>query len=779
MISSPTKPRLKTRYKAPGKLQKPIEFTKRVYVPSIGRVETLSQREAAEALLEIKLELEKRACERRYVDFVKSAWEILEPGNPLIWNWHLDVLCEEIENQIHRIGKKIKKEYDIIVNVPPRTLKSMIFTRMPAPWAWIHYPEMRFMRGSYAEDLAIEHAVETRDIIISDWYQDHWSDKYVLKADQNNKSHFRTNKNGACFTTSTTGKATGRGANVLTLDDPLSPIQSDSEVEREKAIRYLKRTLINRLNDPEVDMIIIIMQRLHEDDPTGYMLKNQPEKIKHFCFPAEDSDNVSPPEYRSKYVNGLLFPKRLSKEYLDTLKGDAFYYAGQYMQRPSPEEGGLFKRQNWKYWKPAGLELPPVTVTIGNEVYTCDVVDLPITMDEWICSWDLAFKDLKSSDNVAGSVWAKRGADKYLIDERVGKMNYTKTCDAIRKLKALYPQTTSILIEDKANGPAVISDLKKELSGIIAVEPRGTKYSRAMPMARQQAAGNIYLPHPAIAKWVDKYIDEFAQFPNGSHDDRVDSGSQAIDYLSDTQRVFPTYKGKTGKFKVGLENISYKSSIICSIWADKKLTTSVLLSLWNAQLGKLFVFGEYTGVNSKPEYVMMNIMALIKMASGTTIKKEDLQKINYVGNDLMFGKGGSHNLAGSYLTSAFGISILPNDLYDEYGAIHSVNSMLPMGKLSIHSRCEETKTQISNWKVEGKEPEPGYGLCRSLCNTVSMIYESGTMTQREFKLQPYSIAKTALYDEMMMAHDNGQISDFVVGKRNLPSRYAKKGSWLV
>lgn len=737
------------------------------------------ERELLERELELELELEKRECEEKYSSFVKSAWDILEPDNPLIWNWHLDYLCDEVEKQIHRIGNKEPKEYDLVVNVPPRSLKSMIFTRMVAPWAWIYYPWMRFMRGSYAEDLALEHAVESRDIIRSDWYQDNWGHKYHLKSDQDNKSHFRTTLNGACFTTSTTGKATGRGANWVGLDDPLSPIQADSDVEREKALRFYKRTIKSRLNNKKVDMIVVIMQRLHERDLTGYILTHEADKFKHICLPAEDAPWVSPPELRKKYVNGLLFPELFPHDILDPIKTDAYLYASQYMQRPSPEEGGEFKRQYWKFWKPAGLDLPAVNITVGLDVYTCEVVDLPMVMDDSVCSWDCAFKDKKTSDFVAGTVWARNGVRKFLLDRRKGKMSYTKTCENIRELKAVYPRTTAVIVEEKANGSAVVEDIKKDVPGVIPENPTESKYARALPMSKQQKAGNLYLPHPAIAPWVEDFIDEFAGFPNAAHDDQVDSSSQAIKYLDNIHKIFPAYKGVTKKFRIGLENISEKSFIICSLWADKKLQTSVLCALWNAKTGQLSIFGEYVGVNTKPEAVILNIINIIKTASGTTFNKEDLQRINWLGNDLMFGQGGLHNLAGAYLTSLFQISILPNELYDEYGAIQSINSMLAMGKIIPHSRTEETKHQMSNWKIEGKEPEHGYGLCRALCNMVSMLFESGTMSQREYKLREYSRYKTVLYNEMKAAHDTGQIGDFVTGKsRKIQSRYGKGGQYV-
>lgn len=733
------------------------------------------QRKVQEEILFLESELERRRCEEKFSAFVKSAWDVLEPDNPLIWNWHLDYLCDEMEKQIHRIGQKIERdEYDVlIVNIPPRSLKSMIFTRMLAAWAWIHYSWMRFMRGSYAEELALEHAVETRDIIRSDWYQDNWGHVYQLKGDQDNKHHFRTNFNGACFTTSTTGKATGRGANVVSLDDPISPLQSESDTERAKSIRFYKRTIKSRLNNKKVDLIVIVMQRLHEEDLTGWILEHEALRIKHICLPAEDAPWVSPPELREKYVEvvpgrpKLLFPAQFGFEVLDPIKEDAYLYAGQYQQRPSPEEGGLFKRQNWRFWKPAGMDLPSVTVNIGLEIHTCIVEDLPTDFDDSLCSWDCSFKDLKSSDYVSGTVWARRGPKKYLIDRRKGKMNYSKTCKEIKLFKAQYPRTTAVLIEDKANGPAVIADVKKTISGVIAINPgSNSKLSRAMPMSRQQEAGDIYLPHPAIAPWVDDYINEFTSFPNGSHDDDVDSSDQAINYFGDAVRVWPEYSGKTLPFKINFKEISPRSLIITSIWIEKNLKTSVLYMFWNSKQGKLWVFDEYVSDNAKPDPVILKTIQVMSNVSGEKFRIEDLKRINFIGNSTMFGNAGIHNIAGTYLTSAAKLPIQENQFYDEQGAATIGSKMFSFNQVGVHNRAQLFKQQAGSWKIAGNEPEEGYGLCRAFCNTVSMLYESGTMKRREVKLREYSPAKTSLERRIQRAHDDGSIANLITGKSN-------------
>jgi predicted phage terminase large subunit-like protein len=155
-------------------------------------------------------------------------------------------------------------------------------------------------------------------------------------------------------------------------------------------------------------------------------------------------------------------------------------------------------------------------------------VELPVRVDEQIQSWDCAFKDLASSDYVVGQVWARRAADRFLLDQTRARMDCPATVKAVRELSAKWPQTHAKLIEDKANGPAVIQMLRHELSGVIPVNPEGGKMARASAVSPQIESGNIYLPHPQTAPWVNGFIEECAAFPNGAHDDQLDAASQAL-----------------------------------------------------------------------------------------------------------------------------------------------------------------------------------------------------------------------------------------------------------
>lgn len=716
--------------------------------------------------LKLRLEREKRDCENSYAAFVKSAWHILEPDTELVWNWHLEYLCNEVQRELERIAARKPREHHLIVNVPPRSLKTYILTRMPAAWAWIKWPYMRFMRGSYSEDLALEHAVETRDIIQSEWYQSNWGDRVRIKPDQNNKSLFKTNKNGHCVVTSTGSKATGRGADIISLDDLLSAEQAESEVERLKAIRWYRRTIKSRLNDKKVGAIWIIMQRLHEDDPVGWILRNEHHLYKHICLPSEDCEWVNPPELRKNYVNGLLFPAKFSKDFCDAERAaDSYAYAGQYMQRPSPEEGGIFKRQNWKFWVPSGMMLPEVRVRVGMDIFVCENVPLPPSFDDSICSWDMTFKDKKTSDYVSGHVIAVKGTKKYFLDEMRGKWDFSKSVAAVIKQKQKYPMTSAILIEDKANGPAIIREISGLVPGIIPISSTESKFARAMPMSRQQQAGDIILPHPSLASWVEPFIDEYASFPNGANDDRVDSGDQGVNYLSGTVRVWPVYRPALKSIRIDWRDLSQQTALMISQHVDSNLQSSIIMALWNARDLRLAIFDELVINTAVPELIYPVLLQKITRDSAGVITS--INKFEWYGNDLMFNSkssGTRSTLMKDGIQTAYnkaGLNVLPNRNYDELGAIQMVSKMMIKNSIIFDMRCQESSRQANAWPIEGSEPAQGYGCARALCNLVSILWESGKAEKMDRKFGDYSPLKEMHRKAIHEADMQGRLAEFI------------------
>jgi predicted phage terminase large subunit-like protein len=371
------------------------------------------------------------------------------------------------------------------------------------------------MFASYAASLSIRDSVKCRRLIQSPWYQRNWSDRFQLTGDQNAKERYENDRTGYRLATSVGGAATGEGGDRIVCDDPHNVREAESETIRQSAVDWFWESMSTRLNDPKTGARVVVMQRVHEQDLSGSILERG--GWEHLCLPAEYEG--------SKHVTGigwsdprdvlgdLLWPNRFGRDELSELKRSLGSYAsaGQLQQRPSPAEGGLFKRDWWKFYRKA-----------------------PHKFDEVIQSWDCTFKDLKESDYVVGGVVGRIGADKYVLDLVRARMGITATMQAIRTLTAKWPNATAKLVEDKANGTAVIELLKKEIPGLIAREPEGGKIVRANAISPEVEAGNVYLPDPTVikgAEWVHDFIEETAAFPNGANDDQVDMISQALVYM--------------------------------------------------------------------------------------------------------------------------------------------------------------------------------------------------------------------------------------------------------
>jgi predicted phage terminase large subunit-like protein len=280
------------------------------------------------------------------------------------------------------------------------------------------------------------------------------------------------------------------------------------------------------------------MQRLHEADLAGdliekggYELLRLPEEFEPETCCETVIGWVDP---RTEY-HQLLWPEHRTRIHVERLKVTlgSYRYAGQYQQNPRPAGGNLFKNWWWRYWQPAGANLPAVTVrNAEGEELKIYPVDLPDSFDEVLQSWDMTFKDTKSSDMVAGGCWASKGAGRFLLDQRCERMNFPKTIEAVRAMTSKWPESHRKLVEDKANGSAVIATLQHEIPGLIPVNPEGGKIARAHAVSAVVEAGNVFLPHPMIAPWVDGYLAELSIFPNGRHDDQVDQTTQSLNRLS-------------------------------------------------------------------------------------------------------------------------------------------------------------------------------------------------------------------------------------------------------
>jgi len=456
--------------------------------------------------------------------FVHAAWPILEPVTPLLWNWHLDLICEHLTVVKE---KRLKDVFGsdcegIIFNVPPRTMKSLLITVMFPAWLWTSDPARRWMFASYAEKLSTQHSVYRRNVMQHPWYQEHWGHIVKFSKDQNQKTQYENTARGSMLATAMGALATGFGGDILVFDDPLNPEQALSEAERTAINIKFDSTFRSRLNNPETGSKIIVMQRLHEHDLTGHVLSKEAGRWIHVKLPAiaDAHEHWKYPvsgQTQDRRPGDLLWPGRLPESHLAGLKTGlgSWAFAGQYQQNPAPMEGGIIKR-NW--------------IRFYNV--------LPERFEFVIQSWDCTFKgdSAKGTDTdfVAGQVWGKLDGQYYMLPYRVhDRLDFGPTKAAIKAAHSKFPKAHAILIEDKANGPAIISELRREIPGIIGIEPEGGKLARAQSTAPLWEAGSILLPDPQVfdVGWMDQYIHNICTFPKAAHDDDMDATSQALIYI--------------------------------------------------------------------------------------------------------------------------------------------------------------------------------------------------------------------------------------------------------
>lgn len=673
-----------------------------------------------------QLEAEKRLCEQSYYTFFENAWEnVLEPSTPLKTNWHIEYLCWRMQKEMERIGRKEKKKKDIIINIPPRSLKSSCITMYLQSWVWgpANMPWAKFLTASYDDSLSAEHAVKTRRLIKSNWYQSLWGDVFEFTGDQSLKTSYENDKTGTRIATSVGGRGTGAGGDVIIVDDPLSVEQSKSEAFRKRAIDWWEGTIgETRLNDPSIGVKIIVMQRLHEEDLTGHELNKHPERYEHICLPARIDGDVKPEGLRKKYVNGLLFPDRFTDEMLDRAKKtDIYDYSGQYQQRPSPEEGGKFKKKNWVYWQfPGDARIPP-TVKVDGVIHVCKLVELPEAFDEIINSWDMSFKDTSGADPVAGHCWARKGADKYLLDRKHGKMDFDKTVDSVKELRADSGFVTAVLVEDKANGPAIISHLKREVPGMTAVKADVSKEARATPMMRQHASGNIIVPHPDIFPWIKEVIHEFENFPKASTDDDVDAGAHACNFLSDEKhQVVGDYRWNDPRSRSqfslkgeGMVEISPYAVNFAAVYQQEDLALAHVFTTWDPVSGHLWIYDELLVEYAIPAVAAMQVQQMMR-DTGAGIER-------FLAHDNMFGKRPQERtIVKQY--KKYGLKPHKPYRYDEKGAIAMTIQMFSLGRVTLHTKCVETDRQLREWIIEkGKPKKKNIGLCVCICLIVSEL----------------------------------------------------------
>lgn len=466
--------------------------------------------------------------------FIPEAWAVIEP-EPFKPGWHLDAIAEHLEAVTAGAIR------NLLVNLPPRHSKSTLVSVLWPVWEWLTRPQERYLTASYAQSLAIRDALKSRRLIQSGWFRRRWGDLsrapvFRLTGDMNTKSRYDNSAGGFRIASSVDGSNTGEGGSRIVIDDPHNAKESLSDVSRLAVIDWWDRVMSTRRNDPERSARIVIAQRLHERDLPGHILAKGGDWT-HLRLPAEYDGKrfmttIGWTDPR-KNLGDLLWPQQYDRPALEELKRDLgpSNVPGQLQQTPSPPGGAVVKRKYLRYWQPADQDLGPVEwIDDDGQVRKALVVPLPSRFDEQAQSWDCTFKESKTADFVVGTVWGRLKADKYLLDCSRDRRDIVATLQEIKALTRRWPLARLKIIEEKANGAAVIRILHDSVPGLIAFNPDkyGDKLARLNACLPDIEAGNVYLPHPRLASWVAVFVDELLKFPNDEHDDQVDSMTQML-----------------------------------------------------------------------------------------------------------------------------------------------------------------------------------------------------------------------------------------------------------
>lgn len=512
---------------------------------------------AVEAPLPTLEQVEARVAQLSLIEFVPMAWPIIE-SRPFVSNWHIEAMCEAFEAV--SAGEILR----LLLNVPPRHFKSSGGGVFWPTWDWLSMPERQWLFASYAEKLSKRDSLKCRRILEAPggrreggtllervgYYGmlELLGEDWRLTTDQNEKLRFENDRTGYRIATSVGGTATGEGGDIIVCDDLHKADDVESDVKRQEVLDWLDGTISTRFNDPTNGALVVIMQRLHEEDATGHLLKQG--GFEHICLPAEYEPShpfVWPDDPREK-AGQLLWPERFGEEEIDELKVKLGSYraAGQLQQRPSPEEGGIIKRYWWRYYPVEWLDTEewPEQAPPFTKIWQ---------------SWDTALKEKTSNDFTVGGLWGADLANRYLLRLQRGRWSLTETKEQMRQMTSWADQRFpkhvghQKRVENTANGPDLIVALRDEIPGIVGVNVNKDKVSRAYAVTPQLEAGNIKVPglpnqdhsgpDPSTPSWVQEFIDENAAFPNGSFDDQVDMMTQALD---PTFSVGPPRKPRTG-----------------------------------------------------------------------------------------------------------------------------------------------------------------------------------------------------------------------------------------
>jgi|LSQX01.3.fsa_nt_gb predicted phage terminase large subunit-like protein len=449
-----------------------------------------------------------------FYEFFKFYWDVIN-HEPLVDNWHIKYLCDELQIVAERVFKREKKLYDLIINIPPSTSKTSIVNIFFPLWCWVNDYSLQFISVSYSYQLSINISERCRDVMRSDLFKKYFFD-VKIKEDSDTKQLFRVVKDnqvgGFRYATSVGGTISGIHGHFILLDDPVNAVDSLSDTMIRNTNDWLDNVIFSRKVDNDVSVVILIMQRLHENDPAGYLLSKN-KNIKHICLPALQSDKISPPDLKKNYIiDGLLDGKRLSKEILEQKRiemGD-YAFAMQYMQEIVPKAGSFFDVSK--------------LLTINN-------IDEKEIIRK-VRYWDKAGTHQAGCYTVGVKMAMLKNRTYAVLDVVRGQWEASEREKIIRQVAELDGQQVTVFIEQEpgSGGKESAESTIRNLAGFrcIADRPTGDKISRADTLAVQLNAGNVSMLR---AEWNNEFKREFEFFPYGKFKDQVDATSGAFNML--------------------------------------------------------------------------------------------------------------------------------------------------------------------------------------------------------------------------------------------------------
>ena len=449
--------------------------------------------------------------------FIQRSVATIDPGANYLHNWHIDAIA----HQLQRVAcGDISR---LIITVPPRSLKSISASVAFPAWLLGQDPRLRILAVSYAEGLSEKLALDCMKVLEAPWYREAFPMVQIAKG-RGARSDFETTRGGGRFSTSVGGSLTGRGGDIILIDDPHKPEDAASEVKRKSVLDWYRSTLLSRLNSPKSWPIVLIQQRVHEADLAGTLLELG--GWHHLDLPAiAEEPAIIDLGWRGKVhrkEGDLLHRDRLPRDLLLQRQKElgSYVFAAQYQQRPAPIDGGIVK---WSWVK------------------TYDVAPPFTPGDRIVQSWDTASKAEQANDYSVCTTWQVRGRSAWLLNVYRAKLEFPELRRKITGLAESY-HTSMVLIEEAGSGIQLLQDLRSDRSfSVRGIVPKDDKATRLLSVSHLIEGGDVVVP--ANAPWLATFRHEVTLFPNGKNDDQVDSLSQFLKWHAE-----PKYKTSMVRF---------------------------------------------------------------------------------------------------------------------------------------------------------------------------------------------------------------------------------------